>query len=118
MRICNKADSLFCLVFRHVKTSLHTENPDVKFIRLTIRDFGNMMRSVRQNHTGIRPGGIIMLKELGISAGTFIFCAISLYFIVKWAVRNGMSEAYTRITGKKTSEELEMEKMAESANQG
>ena len=89
----------------------------VKTIRLTVRAYGLMMRSVRQNHTGIRPGGIIMLKELGISAGTFIFCAISLYFIIKWAVRNGISEAYTRITGKKTSEELEVEKMVDSANQ-
>ena len=59
-----------------------------------------------------------MLKELGISAGTFIFCAISLYFIVKWAVRNGMSEAYTMITGEKTGEELEVEKMVKSADQG
>lgn len=55
-----------------------------------------------------------MLKELGLSSGTFIFCAISLYFIVKWAVKNGISEAYTAITGKKTAEEIEVENMVKS----
>ena len=91
--------------------------PKVKNIRLTVGAFLLMMRSVEQNHFGVRPGGTFMLKELGISAGTFIFCASALYFIVKWAVRNGISEAYSRITGKKTSEELEVEKMVESADQ-
>ncbi len=52
-----------------------------------------------------------MLKELGISGGTFIFCAIALYFIVKWAVKNAIIEAHSSITGEKTEDELEVEAM-------
>lgn len=33
-----------------------------------------------------------MLKELGISGGTFILVCIVLYFVIKWAVSSGMSE--------------------------
>lgn len=33
-----------------------------------------------------------MLKELGISGGTFILVCIVLYFVVKWAVSSGMSD--------------------------
>lgn len=33
--------------------------------------------------------------ELGIGFGT----AIVLYFVIKWAVRNGIWEVYERITG-------------------
>lgn len=33
-----------------------------------------------------------MLKELGISGGTFILGCIVLYFVIKWAVSSGMSE--------------------------
>ena len=42
-----------------------------------------------------------MWEELGISGGTAIIILIALYFIVKWAVKNGIKEAYTDITGKK-----------------
>ena len=35
-----------------------------------------------------------MLQELGISAGTAIIILIASYFIVKWAVKNGIKEAY------------------------
>ena len=35
-----------------------------------------------------------MWDELGISAGTAIIILIALYFIVKWAVKNGIEEAY------------------------
>lgn len=38
-----------------------------------------------------------MWDELGISAGTAIIVLIALYFIIKWAVRNGVKEAYRRI---------------------
>ena len=34
-----------------------------------------------------------MLAELGISGGTAIIVLIALYFIVKWAVKNGIKEA-------------------------
>lgn len=48
-----------------------------------------------------------MLEELGISGGTAIIILIALYFIVKWAVKNGIKEAYEDITGQKTDEEKE-----------
>ena len=50
-----------------------------------------------------------MLAELGISGGTAIIVLIALYFIVKWAVKNGIKEAYKNITGKKLSEDLQLE---------
>mgnify|MGYP004507046473 CR=1 FL=1 len=42
-----------------------------------------------------------MWDELGISAGTAVLILISLYFVIKWAVKNGIKEAYGAITGKK-----------------
>ena len=50
-----------------------------------------------------------MLEELGISGGTAIIILIALYFIVKWAVKNGVKEAYKDITGRKTAEDTEIE---------
>lgn len=41
-----------------------------------------------------------MFKELGISLGTYLIILISLYFVVKWAVKNGVKDAYEEITGK------------------
>lgn len=35
-----------------------------------------------------------MWEELGISGGTAVVILIALYFIVKWAVKNGVKEAY------------------------
>lgn len=52
-----------------------------------------------------------MLHELGISAGTAIFILIALYFVVKWAVKNGITEAYSAITGKETAEEKNTREM-------
>lgn len=46
-------------------------------------------------------------QELGISAGTAIVVLIILYFIIKWAVKNGITEAYKKITEKKTQDNLE-----------
>ena len=51
-----------------------------------------------------------MVAELGISGGTAIIVLIALYFIVKWAVKNGIKEAYKDITGKKPIEDIELEK--------
>ena len=42
-----------------------------------------------------------MWNELGISGGTAIVILIELYFVIKWAVKNGVKEAYKDITGKK-----------------
>ncbi|WP_156071735.1 DUF6019 family protein [Faecalibacterium prausnitzii] len=50
-----------------------------------------------------------MFQELGISAGTAIIILIALYFIIKWSVKNGIKEAYKDITGKKLTEDLELE---------
>ena len=44
-----------------------------------------------------------MFQELGISAGTAI----------KWSVKNGIKEAYKDITGKKLTEDLELETLLE-----
>lgn len=55
-----------------------------------------------------------MWEELGISGGTTIIILIALYFVIKWAVRNGVEEAYKNITGKDTAEEQEFKKYAES----
>ena len=52
-----------------------------------------------------------MFQELGISAGTAIIILIALYFIIKWSVKNGIKEAYKDITGKKLTEDLELEKL-------
>lgn len=38
-----------------------------------------------------------MWDELGISAGTAVLILISLYFVIKWAVKNGIKEAYSAI---------------------
>lgn len=51
-----------------------------------------------------------MWEELGISGGSAIIVLTALYFIVKWAVKNGIKEAYTDITGKKTAEDAEIER--------
>ena len=53
---------------------------------------------------------IIMWNELGISGGTAIIILIALYFVIKWAVRNGIKEAYRAITGEKTNEDIQNEK--------
>lgn len=41
-----------------------------------------------------------MWDELGISGGTAIIVLIALYFIIKWAVKNGVKEAYKEISSK------------------
>lgn len=51
-----------------------------------------------------------MWEELEISGGTAIIILIAMYFVVKWAVKNGVKEAYTDITGKKTAENIEIER--------
>lgn len=39
-----------------------------------------------------------MFEELGISFGTALIVLLALYFIIKWAVKNGIKEAYRDIT--------------------
>lgn len=50
-----------------------------------------------------------MRDELGISAGTAIIIIIALYYVIKWAVKNGIKEAYGAITGKKSDEDVQNE---------
>lgn len=59
---------------------------------------------------GVREGLAEMWQELGISAGTAIIVLIALYFVVKWAVKNGMLEAYKEIEKKKAQEALKADK--------
>ena len=54
-----------------------------------------------------------MWNELGISGGTAIVILIALYFVIKWAVKNGVKEAYKDITGKKPVEDEKNEKELE-----
>ena len=51
-----------------------------------------------------------MWNELGISGGTAIVILIALYLVIKWAVKNGIKEAYSAITGKKADEDIQNEK--------
>ncbi len=52
-----------------------------------------------------------MWEELGISVGTAIIVLIALYFIIKWAVKNGVKEAFTDITGEETFEAKKIKAM-------
>ena len=52
-----------------------------------------------------------MFEELGISFGTALIILLALYFIVKWAVKNGKKEAYRDIKGKVTAEDIEAEEI-------
>ena len=54
-----------------------------------------------------------MWNELGISGGTAIVILIALYYVIKWAVRNGIKEAYRSITGEKSNEDIQNEKELE-----
>ncbi len=38
-------------------------------------------------------------SELGISGGTALIVLTALYFVIKWAVRNGIREAPQRMAG-------------------
>ena len=59
---------------------------------------------------GMSEGLAEMWQELGISMGTAIIVLIALYFVVKWAVKNGMLEAYKEIEKKKAQEALKADK--------
>ena len=52
-----------------------------------------------------------MLEELGISAGTAIIVLVALYFVIKWAVKNGIEEAYRAITGNRTVQDEEQKEL-------
>lgn len=47
-----------------------------------------------------------MWEELGISGGTALVILIALYFIIKWAVKNGIKEAYEEIKEKRQKRKM------------
>lgn len=59
-----------------------------------------------------------MWEELGISGGTAIIILIALYFVIKWAVKNGIKDAYEDITGKEIKDDIDeiMEKELKEKN--
>ncbi|WP_125154875.1 DUF6019 family protein [Clostridium rectalis] len=46
-----------------------------------------------------------MWKELGIGSGTVCILLIILYFVIKWAVRNGIKEALKDLIAIESCEE-------------
>ena len=40
-------------------------------------------------------------NELGMSGGTALIVLASLYFVIQWAVRNGIREARQRMNGER-----------------
>ena len=57
-------------------------------------------------------------QELGISAGTAIVILAALYFVIKWAVKNGMMEAYKKIEEKKAQQNLKEDKTVNDLKSG
>lgn len=55
---------------------------------------------------------------LGISFGSALLIAIVLYFIIKWAVKNGMEEAYENITGKESYASKKHKELVEEIKNG
>ena len=49
-----------------------------------------------------------MFKELGINLGATIIILITLYFIIKLSVKNGIKQAYRDITGDETADRKEL----------
>ena len=52
-----------------------------------------------------------MFEELGISFGSALIVLLALYFIIKWAVKNGIKEAFSGITMRHTSVDIEAEQI-------
>lgn len=48
-------------------------------------------------------------QELGISAGTAILLLVVFYFVIKWAVKNGVKEAYSEIIDQRNTSDMKKE---------
>ena len=59
---------------------------------------------------GMSEGIAELWQELGISAGTAIVVLAALYFVIKWAVKNGILEAYKKIEEKRARDNLKADK--------
>ena len=57
-------------------------------------------------------------KELGISAGTAIVILIALYFVIKWAVKNGILEAHKKIAEQNVQNSLKAAQTGGNENAG
>lgn len=55
---------------------------------------------------GMSEGITGLWQELGISAGTAIVVLVALYFVIKWAVKNGIIEACKKMEEKKVQDKL------------
>ena len=107
------ADASYPFVYLPPGNTLHCKLfPSSKFtILLFPKVAGHSIIELATNRTFMEV--IRMFQELGISAGTAIIILIALYFIIKWSVKNGIKEAYKDITGKKLTEDLELETLLE-----
>ena len=59
---------------------------------------------------GMSEGIAEFWQELGIITVTEIIVLIALYFVFKWAVKNGMLEAYKKIEEKRARDNLKADK--------
>lgn len=57
-------------------------------------------------------------QELGISVGTAIVVLAALYFVIKWAVKNGIMEAHKKIEEKKAQQNLKEDKTVSDLKTG
>lgn len=50
----------------------------------------------------------MLYEEFGLSAGSILIISIIMYFVIKWAVKNGIKEAYKdmREEDSKSNEEI------------
>ncbi|MEY8391929.1 hypothetical protein D3Z36_03110 [Lachnospiraceae bacterium] len=62
---------------------------------------------------GMSEGIADLWQELGISAGTAIVVLIALYFVIKWAVKNGMMDACKKIEEERVQHDIKAEKSVE-----
>ncbi len=68
--------------------------------------------------SGMSEGIAELWQELGISAGTAIVVLTALYFVIKWAVKNGIMEAYKKIEEKKAQQNLKEDKTVRDLKTG
>ena len=67
---------------------------------------------------GMSEGIAELWQELGISAGTAMVVLAALYFVIKWAVKNGIMEAYKKIEEKKAQQNLKEDKTVSDLKTG
>ena len=53
----------------------------------------NVLRHNRNILVRMKGGIIVLWEELGVNSGTAIIILITLYYIIKWAVKNGINES-------------------------